>query len=273
VLSLLVHLWLAPLTNRISPGYINETEYAAQARFRETPQAAWQEFPLLARRLDQVLLVFDDVAIIQGESHWTTEDGTPTYEPIGLYGVHRLSRLNVGGYGDHDRSGQFLFPYHLEKQTYSFWDPYYLGPRTAVFDHVDRVEGLTVYVFRYAGTGIDDTAGYTVLPNVPERYQAISQAEGTLWIEPVSGIVVDLQDQGITDFVDVRTGEHVADFYHWTARYTDETRSEQLALARTARLRILTLETWLPLVLVLLAAAWLTQAWHRPWPKPENSTP
>ena len=266
LLAILLRFQIAPWANQLPVEYSNETRYAADVRFRETPDTAWQEFPLQARRVDQVLLVTGAVAIIQGESHWTTEDGTPTYEPVGLYGVNRRTRLNMDGYGDINRSGQYLFPPHLEKKTYQYWDPYYLGSRTATFDHVDEVEGLTVYVFNYLGTGIDDTAGYTVLPGVPERYKAISQAEGSLWIEPVSGIVVDFEDAGVTDFVDNETGEHVADFYHWTARYTDETRSEQLALARKARIQTLTLDTWLPLVLTVLAASWLPLVWRHPMP-------
>ncbi|HEX5840492.1 MAG TPA: porin PorA family protein [Anaerolineales bacterium] len=264
LLAIIIRFQIAPWANQLPAEYSNETRYSADVRFRETPGAVWQEFPLLARRVDQVLLVSGAVAIIQGESHWTTEDGTPTYEPVGLYGVHRRTRLNVDGYGDINRSGQYLFPPHLEKKTYLYWDPYYLGPRTATFDHVDEVEGLTVYVFNYLGTGIDDTAGYTVLPDVPERYQAISQAQGKLWIEPVSGIVVDMEDTGVTDFVDTATGEHVADFYHWTARYTDETRWDQLMQARSTRLRILALETWLPLCALLLAGVWSIVSLSRP---------
>ena len=42
------------------------------------------------------------------------------------------------------------------------------------------------------------------------------------------------------------TGERVASFFQWRDRYTPETRTAQLALARTARTRILALEGWLP---------------------------
>lgn len=253
----LIRFWLAPWSARLPANYSSETWYAAQVRFREAPTADWQEFPLLARRVDQTLMVTGDVAIIQGESHWTTEDGTPTFEPIGLYGVNRRTRLNMPGYGDASRTGQFIFPPHLQQKTYSFWDPYYVGPRTATFDHVDLIEGLTVFVFNYTASGLDDTAGYMALPDVPERYWTLTSGQGTLWIEPVSGVVVDFADVGTTDFVDVTTGQPVADFYHWTARYTEETRAQQLALARIARLRIHLWEIWLPVGLLLLALTWL----------------
>lgn len=264
LLAALVRFWLAPRASWLPADYSNETHYAAQVRFRETPEGEWDEFPLQARRVDQVLVVNGDVAVIQGESHWTMEDGTPTYEPINLYGVNRQNRLNVPGYGDVERFGQYLFPSHLDKKTYQFWDPYYVGPRTATFDRVEWIEGLPVYVFAYTAVDLDDTAGYTILPDVPERYRTLSNGEGSLWIEPVSGIVVNFEDRGRTDFVDPETGEHVADFYHWTARYTDETRVEQLKQALTARLRIHSLEVGLPLALLLLAAILFGLSVHPP---------
>ncbi len=256
----LLRYWLAPLATRLPDDYINETKYTAQVRFRESLNSAWQEFSLLARRVDQTLTVSGNVAMIQGESHWTTEDGTSTYEPIGLYGVERRTRINLPGYGDRDRYGLFLFPTHVEQKRYEFWDPYYLGPRTAAFKHVEQLDGLTVFVFDYTATEIDDTAGYVVLPEMPERYKAISNGRGTLWIEPVSGIVVHFEDSGVTDYVDNETREHVADFYHWTASYTLETRAAQNQLARAARLRILALETWLPATLLAWGVILLTHA-------------
>ena len=256
IAAVLVRIWLAPLATSLPANYQSETHYSAQVRFRTSPDAEWQAFPLLARRVDQALLVNGDVVIIQGESHWTAEDGTPTYEPIGLYGVDRLTRRNLPGYGDDSRHGQFLFPTHLEQETYDFWDPYYVGPRTATFDHVDQVDGLTVFVFNFTADGLDDTDAYLFLPDVPERYRTLSRGEGQLWIEPVSGVVVDFTDVGTTSFIDVTTGETVADFYHWTAHYTDETRAEQMALAHASRFRICALETWLPLGILLLVAAW-----------------
>lgn len=71
------------------------------------------------------------------------------------------------------------------------------------------MEGLTTCVFEYTAANIDDTGGYTFLPDVPERYRTLSDGQGTLWIEP-------------------------------------ETRAAQPTSARTARSRHLALEYRLP---------------------------
>lgn len=253
----LLHLLFDTLLSPLSSDYNNETRYSAETRFRESPTAGWIASPLIARRVDQTLTISGKTSIIQGEIHWTTEDGTPTYETITIYGVDRRTRMNLPGYGDTERTGQFLFPQHVQPTTYHLWDPYYLGPRTATFRNVEEVEGLTVYIFDFIAENTDDTNGFTFLPDVPERYSVHSDGQGTLWIEPVSGIVVDLADKGVSYFVDVNTGQRVADMYHWSARYTTETQAEQLELARAAHTRHLFLELWLPGGLLLAGLLWL----------------
>lgn len=253
----LLRFWLAPLLTRLPADYSNETRYAADTRFRESPTAEWTSTPLIARRVDQTLSASGNVSIIQGDVHWTTEDGTPTYETTTLYGVDLRTRMNLTGYGDADRTGQFLFPKHVQPTTYQFWDPYYLGPRTATFRATEQADGLTVYVFAFTATNTDDTGGFTFLPDVPERYRVFSDGQGMLWIEPTSGVVVDLEDEGVSYFVEVNTGQRVADMYHWSARYTPETRLAQLALARATRTKHLALEIWLPGGLLLAGLLWL----------------
>ena len=259
----LLHFTLDSLLTPLPADYASETRYAAETRFRESPTAEWASTPLIARVVNQTLSTSGNVSIIMGGPHWTTEDGTPTFETTSLYGVDRRTRMNLPGYGDTERSGQFIFPQHVQQTTYEFWDPYYLGPRTATFRGVEQVEGLGVYVFDYIAANIDDTDGYTFLLDVPERYRTITDGQGTLWIEPLSGIVVDFADEGVSDFVDVKTGQRVADFYHWSARYTPETRAAQLALARAARTKHLALELWLPGGLLLAGLLWLAITWWR----------
>jgi hypothetical protein len=93
---------------------------------------------------------------------------------------------------------------------------------------------------------MDETAGYAYLPEVPERYRALTDGQGTLWIEPISGVVVEYQEQGVSYFANPATGERVGDFHTWSGQFTPETHTAQMALARAARWRSLALEAWLP---------------------------
>jgi hypothetical protein len=180
-----------------------------------------------------------------------------TYESAGVYGVDRRTRMNVSGYGNVERRGQFLFPPHVQPVSYQLWDPFYTGPRTATFHRSTTLNGIPVYVFNCQATDIDDSSGYAFLMDVPERYRAYSAGTGKLWVEPVSGVVIDFEDAGKSYFVEPGTGKPVSDFYFWDARYTAQTKAVQLRRALTARRNIRAFEVWLPLSLLLGSLIWL----------------
>jgi hypothetical protein len=242
----LLRFWIAPLTSALPSDYANTTQFTAKDRFRETPDGEWQEVLIDAWRTDQTLTSVT-TSVIQADLHWNAaETGDVIFESSGLYGVDRRTRMNVPAYGDTRRSGQFLFPPRLEKKDFTFWDPMFIGARSVVFDRVETLDGMLVYVFRFSGTDMDETAGYSSLPDVPERYLALTDGQGTLWIEPVSGVLVDYEEQGVSYFAEKDTKARLANFHEWSDRYTPQTKAAQMAQARAARLRILALETWLP---------------------------
>lgn len=248
---------IGPALELLPTDYSSEIALEADNVFRETADAADEQVHLKGRRVDQVMSVTDDVAIIQSHIDWTTEAGQVNFQTTGLYGVDRRTRRNVPDYGDRNRSGQFLFPPHLGGTIDEVWDPYYSGPRRLTFDRIETVAGLELAVYRFDVTGLDETAAYDFLPEVPERYNVASIGEGWLWIEPVSGILVDLVDRGHTFIVDPATGQSAGDINAWDARYTAQSRAELIERASAARLQILLIGAWLPLGLLLLAPVWL----------------
>ena len=249
---------VAPLLERLPAGYSNEWRLLEENRFRASVADEWQTGTLSARRADQVIITSGAIAVLQADLHIFFESGAVNFESSGLYGVDRRTRMNRAGYGDTERSGLYLFPPHLKRQNFIIWDPMFIGPRQAYFSHAASLEGLSVDVYQFNATHLDETAGYSYLPEVPETYLAHTDGQGTIWVEPLSGVVLDYQDQGVSYFVDPGTGARVADFNQWSERFTAETKSAQLALARAARWRIQALETWLPGGVLLLG--WLLLA-------------
>ena len=132
----------------------------------------------------------------------------------------------------------------------------FIGPRMATFDRAETLVGLAVYVFRFNGTPMDETAGYDYLPGVPERYRTLTDARGTLWIEPVSGVFVDYEEEGDSFFAAVATGGRVASFFErrTATRRTQKPRSSPCAYPRT---RVLALSVWLPSALLAIGLGWL----------------
>jgi len=251
------HFWIAPHLLQLPADYADETRYATKSRLRGTPDGDWEEADLIGRRVDQTLVAAAEHSIIQGSLHWTTADGLAAFESSGIYGVDRQTRMNLPGYGDSRRDGQFLFPPHTEARTYRYWDPQFIGARMASFAHSDALEGLPVYLFHFRVQGLDESAGFAHLPDVPERYRAHTEGEGTLWVEPTSGLVVDYEERGTSYFVEPGTGKRIADLYVWSDSYTPQTKAAKLRQGAAARRRIQLLELGLPLGLLFAGCACL----------------
>lgn len=251
-LAALLRFWVAPVSERLPASYSNSVTLSEENTFRDSPTGTWQASTLNTTRVDQTITNSGQMAIIEGSLHVYYVSGAVNFEVTSLYGVDRRTRLNLPGYGSFNRTGQYLFPPHVRTAEYPIWDPFFIGLRQAVFDHSENMDGLQIYVFRFSGTNMDETAGYSYLSDIPEHYLAHTDGQGRIWVEPLSGIVVDYMDDGVSYFVDPSSGAHIADFNQWTEKYTAETKTTQFALAHNARLRILVLEDWLPGGLVLI---------------------
>jgi hypothetical protein len=249
-----LHFWIAPFLELLPTGYSNTLLLSVDDQFRYSPTGDWQINTLNATRNDETITNTGQIAIIEGALHVYFSSGAVNFESTSLYGVDRRSRENLAGYGTSDRSGQYLFPIHIEQKTYSLWDPMFIGLRKVVFDHSENFKGFQVYVFKFSVTGLDETAGYNFLPNVPGLYRTFTDGEGTLWIEPVSGIVVNYLDRGTSYFVDSTSGMRISngEFHRWSNLYTPDTVNSQLAQAKKERLTILALEVWTPAGLFLI---------------------
>jgi len=220
ILAALLRYWIAPFSERLPAHYANEVKLIEEDKFRDSPTGEWQASTLNAQRVDQTITNSGQTAIIEGALHVYHVSGEVNFEVTSLYGVDRRTRLNLAGYGDVNRTGQYLFPPHVKRIEYPIWDPMFVGLRQAAFERIEKIEGLKVYVFSFSGSGMDESAGYSYLPDVPEHYLAHTDGQGTIWVEPLSGIMVDYLDNGISYFVIPSTGARLADFNQWEERYT-----------------------------------------------------
>lgn len=264
LLAGLQHVWIAPYLEKLPSDFTDALETKANTRVRETPRGAWEEFSLISKRNDQTLVSSSNHAIIQGDLRWIDANGRLTFELTGIYGVDRASRKNLPGYGNVDRKGYFLAPLHMAPGAYTFWDPFFAAPKVAAFNRETELHGLTVHEYRFTVHGIDETEGFLHLPDVPKIYDVHTDASGILWIEPVSGTLVDYAQSGKSYFVNKATGERVADCYIWDDHFTDGTRAGKREAARAMRMQIHILEIWLPLALLLtglLILFWQRSAW------------
>lgn len=254
----LLRWWGAPLLERLPSDYVADVRYLGQAETRQAPDAAAEVFQSVIRRHDQALSGDDEHLVLQGDLHWLTPTGAVIFETLNLYGVDRSTRQNLPGYGNLDRNAQYFFPPHTGKQGFILWDPNYAGPIAVRFSTIENFRGMEVYVFFSSVDALDETTGFTSLPNVPQRYHASTYGRGKFWVEPVSGLVVNHEDSGVSYFTDAKSGQRLGQpIIRWRQHYALETILTQLGLAKRQRLWMRTLEIGLPLLILVAAILWL----------------
>ncbi len=166
ILAAALRFWIAPLLELLPADYANDVKLSEENKFRDSPTGEWQASKLNTTRVDQTITNSGQAAIIEGALHAYHTSGEVNFEVTSLYGVDRRTRLNLPGYGSVNRTGQYLFPPHVQPIEYPIWDSMFVGLRQATFERIETIEGLTVYVFSFSASGMDETTGYSYLPKV-----------------------------------------------------------------------------------------------------------
>lgn len=268
---LLTLAWLsaaivAPGIGELRPDQRLVTLSSKLAAVRDRPDASPRNRQLIGRRTDQVLLVAGDIAVVQGSSDWITAGGRETLvESSGLYGVHRRSRANQPGYGDQEREGQYAFPAPAPRANVLMWDPSFRAPWRARFEQLDRVQGMPAYRYAMEVPAHDDTGMFLDLAGVPERWRIETEASGTLWVEPVSGVILERSLRGTSWFVTADGRARVSEALSWRSSFTPETRQQQLETASRERSLRLAFAVWVPRVALALALLAVGLALYGTW--------
>lgn len=173
----------------------------------------------------------------------------------------------------------YAFPFGTEKKTYQYYDSTLRTALPLTYGGTETVEGLTVYRFEQVvseqpATMDSDLVGTLLAVFAPGATSGTVQyrASRTLWVEPVTGSIVDYRDRQHRVLVadtGVRTTLMDAEF-----RYTPETRATVVDEAAGGRTTLRFLGWYAPiglavLGLLLMAAGYLlVRPTRRPAPAP-----
>jgi hypothetical protein len=215
------------------------------------------EFIYKGLRSDKISRVEENTLIIEGIFDAKTLDGTELFKSEGEYGIDRVTRQNVKGYGSEDRDGYFIFPQKIEKRSYDLWFPMYVAKIKLDFQSEDVVEGLDTYYFKGQAEKVNDTDGYAFLDLIPEQYIAYTDSVIEMWVEPTTGTLVDYKDDGISYYADKVNGRNVHTFSDWSNTWSDDTIANQVRIAQNKKQEIILYERWIPILFALLSLAFL----------------
>jgi hypothetical protein len=155
----------------------------------------------------------------------------------------------------------FEFPRNVKKEGYTTWFYYLTEPFKVKFEQEENILGLETYLFSYE-LEFDATAGFSENdPLVPERYNVKEAPNGKIWVEPVTGVIIKLEDEGADYYVEKAgsaiTAPVIAPTFKWTAIYTDDTIANQVRIAQNAKQTIQLYERWITILLGLISLAFL----------------
>src|SRR5215207_2408389 len=172
----------------------------------------------------------------------------------------------------------YKFPIGVDKQEYLLWDPNSRKSYPAKFIAEDDVKGLAVYKFIQQIPGQElrrqQVPGTLVGESAPSvDAQVWYQNTRTLWVEPVTGIIVKGNEQNRTTLRNA-AGEDKISVISFDLTFNDATQESQVDTAETNVTKVRLLSQWLPLGglvlgLLLLAAGLLILRADRPAPAPD----
>ena len=116
------------------------------------------------------------------------------------YYVNRISHMH----SNMDEK-QFGFLPNVQKQNYDFFHPLIFGDATLIFQNVEKIEDLEVYVFNAKTNFRDISFAYPQFtPN-----EILTDTVSTLWIEPISGNLIRYENNWIDYSMNDKEQKHI----------------------------------------------------------------
>ena len=150
----------------------------------------------------------------------------------------------------------YKFPFNTEKTTYQFFDVTSRKAFPMRYQASEELQGLTVYRFEQVvdpqRIGESDVPGSLVgsdeaTVTAPRYYDNVR----TVWVEPLSGVIVKGAEQQHQVFRD-EAGADAVTLIEVTLTFDERTQKQQADLAKDARSQAGLVGTWVPLALLVL---------------------
>jgi hypothetical protein len=180
---------------------------------------------------------------------------------------------NVDGVAVKHEGISYKFPIGVEKTDYTVWDPNSRKSYPARFVAEDEVKGLKVYKFIQEIPGQELRRQDVPGSLVGEAEQVVSaqvwyQNTRTIWVEPVTGIIVKGNEQNKTTLRDSAGADKIS-VIAFDLTFNDATQASQVDIAEKNVLKVRALSQYIPLAglvlgLILLVAGTIVLRGGRP---------
>lgn len=168
-----------------------------------------------------------------------------------LYAIDPLTGRHVKGIDGSNRNGYLFAPRNLDKKDFVYWHINYDAPALMKYRSQEKLSGLIVYRYDCYYT-VDQTDSLTYLPGVPKERGVKVDVYLTLWVEPVSGRMVNYNDESSAYFYNKETGEKLNPWNRFSNALTDVSVAYQVELAKYEKYKILVIQRVVPIAVLLI---------------------
>ncbi|MBT5740199.1 DUF3068 domain-containing protein [Candidatus Woesearchaeota archaeon] len=221
IIILLIPVWIyliTPKLEQIPADYTLNGFLLHRENNRFEIDSEWTGETIANTFVDEDLIgLNNDAAVIKKSFRVEVLGEGVVYETSNELNVDRKSKKVISE--DESEDVFYLFPKNVEKKPYKWWSYGYSEHHQFEFKNVEIVKGLETYHFNVENKITDDSEGYEFLELVPEKYKTLTIFSMNVWVEPVSGTVVNYQDKGTSYYADKETGEKVWDISQWGNEY------------------------------------------------------
>lgn len=182
-----------------------------------------------------------------------TPEGGLIFSVERIYGIDRKTGKHVSGEGDKTREGFLFAPKNLkEGESYTYWHVNYDEPANMIFREKTNLRGLEVYRYE-TDYHADQTKSLTSLEEVGDTKGINLDINLQQWVEPVTGRMVKYEDSSVAYYYDLESGERLHPWNKFSNRYSEDSITEQIRLARNEKQKVFLIRTLMPIMFGLIS--------------------
>jgi PAS domain S-box-containing protein len=169
------------------------------------------------------------------------------------YGINKITRKHVPGYGDRARSGFLFGPVGVDDQGFVFWHPLYDIPIEMEFDSEEEVYGLSTHHYKSTfDTNIGNNPDTAELEN-----GLLTKGQIELWVEPRSGHLVNYSDISTVYRIDRISGliAESIKYYDYESHYSNNSIYDNINIAKLEKRKIELVQDIGPIIICLAIVA------------------
>lgn len=197
----------------------------------------------------------DDYLKIENTFSVETIDNEPIFSTTREYYIDPITQKHVTSADPHERSGYLFAPKNLKKgESFTYWHANYDAPAVMEYTGTAIVNDLEVYTYEttYQGERVDQTEDLSQLPGVGETRGVILYPYLKLWVEPVTGQLINYHDKTIAVFYDLETGDVLYPWNQFENTFSENSVHANITFAGQQRNLYFITKRWIPLSAIIL---------------------